>query len=655
MKKIFTKENIMPVAVLTVICLVIAALLAGINSFTSPVIAEREEQKVYDSLREVLDGDFAPAELPEGTDKSVTAIYKVTKDGADVGKVVTVSAKGYASTILLTVGVDVEGKVTKAVVTSQAETHGKAGMDSYTDRFAGVAKDDLAGVETFSGATVSSTAIKNAIITAVNAAMGVATEKEPEPLPRTDEELLASAATLLGTEATELTNVTPESTEGAVKRVYKTSDGKDYAVYVLTISQYGTPDNEAIVHISRSGKIEALTKLLFKTSDAIYGYVPPTEEQINAFYDRLVGATADTLEGIEATTNATNTSNSLKAALTEAITAVKDLAAKDMPTEEGEVMNAAAALLGVTVDKLINVTPEDSELVKRVYKTAAGTDYAVYAVTISQYGTPDNEAVVHISRSGEIKALTKLLFKTSDAIYGYVPPTEDQINAFYDRLVGATADTLEGIEATTNATNTSNSLKAALTEAITAVKDLAAKDMPTEEASVKALAAEMLGVTADALEVIIPEGSDYARRVFLAGDELAVYTVVISKNYGTVETETLVHIGSDGAIKAIKRMTWKTSDPIYGYVPPTEEQVKAFYDRLIGAKASTLEGIEAATNATNTSNNLKAALAEAMELSEDLIEEKPDYLPRIIGIVIISLAAVISVGATIFFKRRRRA
>ena len=508
MKKIFTKENIMPVAVLTVICLVIAALLAGINSFTSPVIAEREEQKVYDSLREVLDGDFAPAELPEGTDKSVTAIYKVTKDGADVGKVVTVSAKGYASTILLTVGVDVEGKVTKAVVTSQAETHGKAGMDSYTDRFAGVAKDDLAGVETFSGATVSSTAIKNAIITAVNAAMGVATEKEPEPLPRTDEEILSAAATLLGTEATALTNVTPESTEGAVKRVYKTSDGKDYAVYVLTISQYGTPDNEAIVHISRSGKIEALTKLLFKTSDAIYGYVPPTEEQINAFYDRLVGATADTLEGIEATTNATNTSNSLKAALTEAITAVKDLAAKDMPTEE---------------------------------------------------------------------------------------------------------------------------------------------------ASVKALAAEMLGVTADELEVIIPEGKEYARRVFLAGDELAVYTVVISKNYGTVETETLVHIGSDGAIKAIKRMTWKTSDPIYGYVPPTEEQVKAFYDRLIGAKASTLEGIEAATNATNTSNNLKAALAEAMELSEDLIEEKPDYLPRIIGIVIISLAAVISVGATIFFKRRRRA
>ena len=106
MKKIFTKANVMPVAVLAAICLVIAGLLAVINGFTAPVIAEREEQKVYDSLREVLDGNFEPAELPEGTDSSVTAIYNVTKDGSPVGKVVTVSAKGYASTILLTVGVE---------------------------------------------------------------------------------------------------------------------------------------------------------------------------------------------------------------------------------------------------------------------------------------------------------------------------------------------------------------------------------------------------------------------------------------------------------------------------------------------------------------------------------------------------------------------
>ena len=119
------KENIMPVVVLTVICIVVAALLAVINTITAPILEKAESQKVYDSFREVLDGEFEDASIPDGAPKTVTAIYKVKDGDSLIGHVVTLVTKGYAGDISLTVGVDAEGKVTKAVVTNSAETHGK--------------------------------------------------------------------------------------------------------------------------------------------------------------------------------------------------------------------------------------------------------------------------------------------------------------------------------------------------------------------------------------------------------------------------------------------------------------------------------------------------------------------------------------------------
>ena len=59
MKNIFKKENLMPVIVLGAICLVVAALMGAVNMITGPIIQKAEEQKVYDSLRVVLDGVFS--------------------------------------------------------------------------------------------------------------------------------------------------------------------------------------------------------------------------------------------------------------------------------------------------------------------------------------------------------------------------------------------------------------------------------------------------------------------------------------------------------------------------------------------------------------------------------------------------------------------
>ena len=53
MKKNFN-EIIKPVLVLVGICLVVTALLAYINSVTSPIIAKAEEEKTRQAMTEVL-------------------------------------------------------------------------------------------------------------------------------------------------------------------------------------------------------------------------------------------------------------------------------------------------------------------------------------------------------------------------------------------------------------------------------------------------------------------------------------------------------------------------------------------------------------------------------------------------------------------------
>ena len=339
-KKIFKKENIMPVAVLCGICLVVAVLMGAINLVTEPIIKKAEEQKVYDSLRVVLDGEFEKVELPEGAPATANGLYRVTEDGELKGHVVTVVTKGYAGEIAITVGVDADGKITKAVITKQSETHGKSGMSAYPDNFAGKGADDIDEVETFTGATISSTAIKKAVTDALNTALGnVGTEPEPEPEPeqplRPETEIQSLAATLVGAGA-DLEDVTPADVDyDYVRRVYSDGNG-GYVIYLVAISpNYGTPETETLIHLNNKGEIEAVEKLLWKTSDAIWGYVPPTAEEVDAFYATFAGKTlaqfkaayvntSDTDE-VEHVTNATNTTGRLIDSMVEAFEAAEDL------------------------------------------------------------------------------------------------------------------------------------------------------------------------------------------------------------------------------------------------------------------------------------------------------------------------------------------
>ena len=68
------KNALIPIFVLVGVCFCVASLIGVVNIFTEDTIRENADQKIYDSLRIVIDGKFEPIEKPDWAPKSVVDI-----------------------------------------------------------------------------------------------------------------------------------------------------------------------------------------------------------------------------------------------------------------------------------------------------------------------------------------------------------------------------------------------------------------------------------------------------------------------------------------------------------------------------------------------------------------------------------------------------
>lgn len=159
-------DFVQPIAVLTLICLVCAALLAYLNSVTKPVIEETDAYEAEKSRMEVLEDaagfvllDIAlPETFDDGTVNYVTEVYEATNG---VGYVFMVTGDGYGGkgTMNLAVSLDVDGAIIKTKTISHEETPGmgsKTADEDFRQRFEGKTEDTLSEVDAITGATISS-------------------------------------------------------------------------------------------------------------------------------------------------------------------------------------------------------------------------------------------------------------------------------------------------------------------------------------------------------------------------------------------------------------------------------------------------------------------------------------------------------------------
>lgn len=175
MAKLNPKAIIKPAASLFLICLVVTALLAGVNLLTADRIAALSIQKAEESQKVVLPNAESFEEVDEETVKGLDG------SGQLAGYVITTEAKGYGGTIEVMTGITADGSVSGVVLLSQNETPGlgaNATKDSFREQYQQAAPDGgfqviKSGapadgqIQAMTGATITTQAVTDAVNLAV--------------------------------------------------------------------------------------------------------------------------------------------------------------------------------------------------------------------------------------------------------------------------------------------------------------------------------------------------------------------------------------------------------------------------------------------------------------------------------------------------------
>ena len=239
------KKSVQSTLVLVAICAVMAILLAVTNAKTAPIIKQNQDAAANEALLVVMPGgegfekmDISSYTLPS----TVTEVYKE----ANGGYVVTLTTTGYGSGFVIMCGVSADGTVTGAVCLASTETLGFE--KTFGESFTGKDAAGVDAVDTISGATKTTTAYKNAVKDALNAAVILGGGSVDL---RTEEEILNDnlSAALPAAEGKFTKLFIAEVIEG-IDAVYTADNGKGYVFVIgeefVPVDENGNTANETV-------------------------------------------------------------------------------------------------------------------------------------------------------------------------------------------------------------------------------------------------------------------------------------------------------------------------------------------------------------------------------------------------------------------------
>lgn len=303
-----------PIVALLAICLVTSLLLGLTNNLTAPIIASNAAA-ADDAARKALlpeaDG-FEEVAVPDGLD-DVTSIYRATND---VGWIIGAYGRGYGGKVPALVAFDENGDIAGVTFTENSETVGlgqKVREPEFYEQFAGRPAENLTlgDVDKIASATIST----NAALSAVNAAIdaygevsgnGGGTAAHPTETADVLEFLLPGEA---------LTPITI-SAQNVQPTAYRGENG-DYIIFgeKPPEGQYG---GVVVAGVAMNSDGEILN-LWLDTSGESEGY-GTTLATNQSFIQSFIGQTAPAQ--VDAVTDITNSSNSVMAAVNNALGAL---------------------------------------------------------------------------------------------------------------------------------------------------------------------------------------------------------------------------------------------------------------------------------------------------------------------------------------------
>ena len=241
--------------VLTLICSVIALMLAVVNAVTKDTIAENTRKEKVDAISRIFD-DIDAVETDTVEDHELNFVY--SKDML-IGYTVTVKPQGYGGEIEMLVGIERGGSVQGIEIINMSETPGvgsRVKSDSdFLPQFKGMTGTLTVGgnVDAISGASISSKAVTAGVNEALSVNVNIADYENGAPV--TDKETVTQTepATEPATE-TEQPTETEEDThidaaligEGEQAWEYRPSDNVVVAVRDTTYYlEHETTDTES--------------------------------------------------------------------------------------------------------------------------------------------------------------------------------------------------------------------------------------------------------------------------------------------------------------------------------------------------------------------------------------------------------------------------
>jgi len=158
------KEMVRYGVTLSLICLIAAGLLAGVNSLTRSKILVQAQETESASLQEVI--PQAVKFVPVKKNNEILYYKAIDQDGKYIGVVFKAYADGYASDIETVVGMLKDDTITAIKVLSQNETPGlgtQVTEESFLKQFNHKSIIGLDEVQAITGATISSTAVIDSV------------------------------------------------------------------------------------------------------------------------------------------------------------------------------------------------------------------------------------------------------------------------------------------------------------------------------------------------------------------------------------------------------------------------------------------------------------------------------------------------------------
>ena len=166
------RTYVMPLLVLTVICIVVSAALALMNSVTHPIIASAENERAEAAMSKKLPAATGFEQIStESFDNMPSAVSEIYRATNDVGYIFIAVVGGFSGDITVICAIDTDGNIIATSTLSHTETQGIGTIieqASFLDTFTGT-DHRLEGIDTVTGATISTRAYINAITDILNA------------------------------------------------------------------------------------------------------------------------------------------------------------------------------------------------------------------------------------------------------------------------------------------------------------------------------------------------------------------------------------------------------------------------------------------------------------------------------------------------------